>query len=401
MGICFSHTDPHFGKVVDSIPNFLDVPPVLTIVDADVDADVEPEVDETPPVHPVPTMNTHFPHVFARDDDEDSDGDDIHHRDGDGTLENVADALNLQHISDRENLDHREHMVKRELIPKSAASSPTPGHRQRLISNNSTSSLFGNNRVSSVGSDTEDVPLRRSNSTGTLFVDSTVSQPNKDHTLGCVALAIHFIILDGHEQADPLLYSDQFDEMMHPLTDDVVPETYATDIPEIDDIVDFMNRLFEAAALSAECGIVTLVYINRAIQYTNLAMHASNWKRVLLGCILMASKVWDDQAVWNVDYCSILPKIEVDDMNDLERTLLEMLQFNINVDSSVYTKYYFELRSLAEQADRPFPLERMSTSRASKLEATSKHVRDVVLAETLRGAKSMDSKEFTAHAVLP
>ena len=38
------------------------------------------------------------------------------------------------------------------------------------------------------------------------------------------------------------------------------------------------------------------VYINRAILYTDLSLHASNWKRVVLGAVLMASKVWDDQA---------------------------------------------------------------------------------------------------------
>lgn len=52
----------------------------------------------------------------------------------------------------------------------------------------------------------------------------------------------------------------------------------------------------------------------------------------------------------------------------MERAFLELLQFNINVPSSVYAKYYFDLRSLADANDLVFPLEPLSKERARKLE---------------------------------
>ena len=48
--------------------------------------------------------------------------------------------------------------------------------------------------------------------------------------------------------------------------------------------------------------------------------------------------------------------------------MLELLQFNINVPSSVYAKYYFHLRSLADAHDLIIPSHPLSKDRALKLE---------------------------------
>ena len=56
--------------------------------------------------------------------------------------------------------------------------------------------------------------------------------------------------------------------------------------------------------------------------------------------------------------------------NELERVQLENLQFNINVSPSTYAKFYFDLRSLAEENGLLFPEEYVPLTRdkASKIE---------------------------------
>lgn len=65
----------------------------------------------------------------------------------------------------------------------------------------------------------------------------------------------------------------------------------------------------------------------------------------------------------NADYCRF--------RNELERQFLECLEFNINVPSSVYAKYYFDLRTLAMANDLQLPLQPLYKERAKKLEVSA------------------------------
>lgn len=267
------------------------------------------------------------------------------------------ESFELPHISDREDLSNHKGTL----------------FLHRSLSNPGNSSTFPGRRTMSTGSEKKNgvggTLTRKFSSCSTIFLDdSTVSQPNLKSTIKCVALAIYYHIKNRDRDVRSL---DIFDEKAHPLTHDPVPDYYNRVDPEHRHIYKFIKTLFHAAQLTAECAIITLVYLERLLTYAEIDAHPGNWKRILLGAILLSSKVWDDQAVWNVDYCQILKDITVEDMNELERAFLELLQFNINVPSSVYAKYYFDLRSLADANDLVFPLEPLSKERAKKLEAMS------------------------------
>uniref|UniRef100_A0A665WJS0 Cyclin Y-like 1 n=1 Tax=Echeneis naucrates TaxID=173247 RepID=A0A665WJS0_ECHNA len=282
------------------------------------------------------------------------------------TTEDVSEDTGtyLQHISDRE-------------LPDELAQEANPSDHPRastLFLNKSQTDVREKRKSNYMNHASPGLLTKKFSSCSTIFIDdSTVSQPNLKSTIKCVALAIYYHI----KNRDSNRSLDIFDEKKHPLSvSEGVPDDYSVVDPEHKLIYRFIRTLFSSAQLTAECAIVTLVYLERLLTYAEMDICPCNWKRIVLGAILLASKVWDDQAVWNVDYCQILKDISVEDMNEMERHFLELLQFNINVPASVYAKYYFDLRSLADDNNLSFPLEPLSNKRAQKLEAISRLCED-------------------------
>ncbi|KAG0026422.1 hypothetical protein BGZ81_006366 [Podila clonocystis] len=182
--------------------------------------------------------------------------------------------------------------------------------------------------------------LTKCNSTSSLYIDSTMLKNDVDETLRAVATVLYDKVLESHRRND--CRTERIVNSSSYVASDRVVMTQA-------DIFDFMRFIFDCGQnLGAENAIITLIYVERMTDLGNLAFHAINWRRLLLGALILSIKVWEDLAVFNSDVCAIFEGLSVKDVNALERFSMAKLQYNVSVKRSVYAMYYFRLRDVSE-----------------------------------------------------
>jgi len=150
--------------------------------------------------------------------------------------------------------------------------------------------------------------------------------------------------------------------------------------------VEFMKALYDCAQFSPECTIISLVYINRLIAFTELPLQPTNWRPLILVSLLVAQKVWDDRHLSNSDFAFIYPFFVTDEINKLEQKFLELIMYNVTVKSNLYAKYYFELRALFKDSEKEFPMKELDKTEMERLEIRSRDYKDT-LAEAARGSE--------------
>eukprot|EP01127_Copromyxa_protea_P010726 TRINITY_DN2639_c0_g1_i5.p1 TRINITY_DN2639_c0_g1~~TRINITY_DN2639_c0_g1_i5.p1 ORF type:complete len:312 (+),score=62.32 TRINITY_DN2639_c0_g1_i5:13-948(+) len=236
------------------------------------------------------------------------------------------------------------------------------------------------------------IPKTKFSSTSTMFLnqENNVLTPGVADVLRCIATALHFNMVQQRQGEGEKLPTDIWSETAHPLGDG---RTNLVEIPSTDEILFFLETVWDGQALSAESAVMCLAYIDRFVALTGIVLIPANWRRITLAAAILASKVWEDLAVWNADFLALFPCLKVTDLNRLEREMLMALEFVVGLKASIYAKYYFDLRTLSEKSDINFPLDPLTIEQGKKLEHKSQGLEDEERQERFKAvarSKSLD-----------
>jgi hypothetical protein len=211
------------------------------------------------------------------------------------------------------------------------------------------------------------------NSTASLFVDSQsiILDPDLMKTLRCKSIVLHWMMKD-HEKRPPVLYDVFSEDYYRKKNNKVADRSSENIIPSIEDIYIFLQQIFTTAQSPAEVAVMALAYIERLLTLTDITFHISNWKLICLGAIIVARKVWVDKSrISNKVFLRVFNYMTIDDLAIIEREYLSDLQYIVSIKPSIFAKYYFALRSIAEKNETNFPLKPLSKEDEAHLESLS------------------------------
>jgi hypothetical protein len=77
-------------------------------------------------------------------------------------------------------------------------------------------------------------------------------------------------------------------------------------------------------------------YIERLLLNHQLTLHETNWRRVCFSSLLLAGKVFHDEAPWNADMSDSFPWISLPDVNATELVLLKLLDFSVSFTPQLF-----------------------------------------------------------------
>lgn len=128
-------------------------------------------------------------------------------------------------------------------------------------------------------------------------------------------------------------------------------ESYKIHDPSETEIADYCKYVTISCKMETEIPVVSLVYLERLLLSTGILLNKWNWRRLTLICLVLASKIWDDDSLENVHFPKVMRDVTNYEVNKLEQIFLEFIDYKLVIRSGQYAKYYFIMRELSRNVN--------------------------------------------------
>lgn len=205
-------------------------------------------------------------------------------------------------------------------------------------------------------------------STSTIYAHGTLSSPDCNQLLQCLASVLQAQVYEDHVKYGmaPAHSSSPFNHVPSLpselggicVVDEGLANREASSdpvlkglllagvVPSVNTIYRFMTFLFNRCQCPIECHVIALVYMNRITAKPNVVVTEQSWRLMWVTAIVIAQKMFDDYPLKTSQLADLLPGLTKHVLRVAEQAVLHLLEFNTGVLPSLYAKYYFELRQL-------------------------------------------------------
>lgn len=146
------------------------------------------------------------------------------------------------------------------------------------------------------------------------------------------------------------------------------PETHPGASPDSTAIYNYAKNIILRTRMERETAVICLAYVERLILRTGLRINECNWKRLLYTCLILASKIWDDDSFENDDFARAFTLYPLKEIALMESTYLQLIDFAVTITSADYARYYFILRTFTSEKERSYQLNPLDVDTVLRLQ---------------------------------
>eukprot|EP00602_Paraphysomonas_sp_CaronLab_P009274 CAMPEP_0185036254 /NCGR_PEP_ID=MMETSP1103-20130426/28947_1 /TAXON_ID=36769 /ORGANISM="Paraphysomonas bandaiensis, Strain Caron Lab Isolate" /LENGTH=439 /DNA_ID=CAMNT_0027573733 /DNA_START=90 /DNA_END=1409 /DNA_ORIENTATION=- len=142
------------------------------------------------------------------------------------------------------------------------------------------------------------------------------------------------------------------------------PEAIHPDSYSLEAVQFIFTIIHHESEMEYECMIIALIYMERLSKVTNndFRICALNWRYTLFTCMLLASKIWDDFSMVNVDFAGMFSNTSLTHLNQMESAILRMLNFSMMITCEEYMRLHNTIQDLITIAHSKKTLEKFELS---------------------------------------